>query len=109
MTWGTLHTIAHSLMVHAHFLEAYIHFSFIYTTDNIFPVLPIKDLINEDGKPTTPFKIVTGMKPSISYLHVLFSPCIVWKATVHVGTKALNMRHQAKNSFCGIFIDIPQH
>ena len=32
----------------------------MYTTDHIFLVLPIKDLINKDGEPTTPFKLATG-------------------------------------------------
>ena len=72
VTWRTLRTISHSLMVHARVLEEYIHFSFMYTTYHIFPVLPIKDLINEDGKPTTPSELETGMKPSVSYLHRFF-------------------------------------
>ena len=75
VTRRTLSTIAHSLTVHAIFSEAYIHFSLTYTSDHIFPVLPIKDLINEDGEPTTPFKLATGMKTSISHLRVLFCPC----------------------------------
>ena len=57
VTWRTLRTIAHSLMVHARVPEIYIHFSLMYTTDCIFPVLPIKDLINEYGDPTTPYKL----------------------------------------------------
>ena len=92
VTWRMLRTIAHSLMVHARVLEAYVNFALIYTSDHIFPVLPIKDLINEDGDPTTPQKLATGTKPSVSYLRVLFYPCVVRKATAHVGTKALNMR-----------------
>ena len=40
---------------------------------------------------------------------MLFCPCVVRKATEHVGTKALNMRHQAQKVFCGIFVGIPQH
>ena len=104
-----LRTIAHSLMVHAIVLEACIHFSLIYMTDQIFPVLPIKYLINEDGDPTTPFKLSTGMKPVLSHLRVLCLPFVVWKATSHVVTKALNMRHQAQKGFRGIFVVIPQH
>ena len=73
----TLRTIAHSLMVHARFLETYIHFTLMYTEDHIFLLLTIKDLINEDGKTTTPYKIATGKKPSISHLRVLFCPCVV--------------------------------
>ena len=45
VTWRTLCKIEHSLMVHARFLEAYIHFTLMYTADHIFPVLPIKYLI----------------------------------------------------------------
>ena len=96
VTWITLRTFTHSLMVHARVLEAYIHFSLMYKTDHIFLVLPIKDLINEDGDPTTPHKLATGTKPSVSHLRVLFCPCVVRKATAHVETKALYMRHQAQ-------------
>ena len=81
----------------------------MYTTDHIFPVLQIKDLINEDGDPTKPHKFATGTKPSVSHLRVLFCPCVVRKATAHVETKTLNMRHQAQKTFCGIFVGIPQH
>ena len=81
----------------------------MYTADHIFSVLTIKDLINEDGKPTTPFKLETGTKPSIFHLCVLFFPCFVQKDTAHAGTKALNMCHQVQKIFCGIFVGIPQH
>ena len=70
-------TVAHSLMVHTRVSEAYVHFSFMYTTDYIFLVLPIKDLINEDGDPITPHKLATGTKTSVSHLRVLFCPCVV--------------------------------
>ena len=59
VTWRTLSKITHSLMVHGRFLEAYIHFALMHMTDHIFPVLPIKDMINEDGDVTTPFKLAT--------------------------------------------------
>ena len=107
MTWRTLRTIAHSLMVHARVSEAYIHFALIYITDHVFLVLPIKYLINEYGTPTTSYKLATGMKPSVSHLCVLFCPCVVRKATAHAGTKALYMCHQAQKGFCGIFVGIP--
>ena len=81
----------------------------MYTTDHIFPVLPIKDIINEDGDLTTPHKLATGTKTSVSHLHVLFCPCVVRKATAHVETKTLNMCHQAQKGFRGIFVGISQH
>ena len=72
MTWRTLRTIAHFIMVHTRVSEAYIHFALMYTPYHIFLVLPIKDLINEHVDTTTPFKLATGMKPSVSHLRVLF-------------------------------------
>ena len=57
VTCRTLHTIAHSLMIHARLLEAYINFALVNTTDHIFLVLPIKYLINKDGEPTTPLNL----------------------------------------------------
>ena len=65
-------------------------------------------MINEDGDPTTTFKLVTGTKPLVSHLRVLFCSWVVQKATAHVKKKALNMRHQAQEGFCGIFFEIPQ-
>ena len=74
VTRRTLRTVAHSLMVHARVSEAYVHLVLMYTTDHIFTVLPIKDLINEDGDPTTPYKLATGMKNfSIKFTRVILS------------------------------------
>ena len=81
----------------------------MYTTYPIFPVLKIKDLINKYGKLTTPFNLATVTKPPVSYLRVLFFPCAVRKATAYVGTKALNMRHQALKGFFGILFGSPHH
>ena len=89
VTWRTLHTISQSLIVHARVLEAYIYFAIIYMTDHIFLVLPIKYLINKYGDPTTPFKLAAGTKKSVSHLRVLFCPCVVRKATAHVGKRRL--------------------
>ena len=92
VTWRTLCAIAYSLMVHARVLEACIYFALIYTTDYIFPVIPIKDLINKDVEPTAPFKLETGKKHSVSNLRVLLFPCVVQKATAHVDKKELRMQ-----------------
>ena len=109
VTWRTLCTAEHSLMVYARVPEAYVNFALMYTTDHIFPVLPIKDLINKDGNPTTPHKLAAGTKPSVSYLRMFFCLYVVRKDTAQVETKTLNMGHQAQKGFCGIFVGIIQH
>ena len=76
VTWRTLRTVAHSLMVHARVLEVYVHFALVYTIDHIFLVLPIKDLINEDGDLIRPHKLETGTKPfSVTFICVIFFMC----------------------------------
>ena len=97
--WRTLRTIAHYLIVRARGSEAYIHLELMYTKDHFFPFLPIKYMISKDGNLTTPFKLATGKKPSVSRLHVLFFPCVVRKATALFENKALNMQHQAQKGF----------
>ena len=89
--------------------EVYVNFALMYTTDHIFPGLLIKDLINEDVDPTMPYKLAPGTKPSVSHLRVLFCPCVVQKATAHVETKTLNMRHQAQKGSRELFLGILQH
>ena len=104
-----LSMIEHSLMVHVPVYEVYINITLMYTADHILPVLTIEYLIKKYGEPTTPFKLATGMKSSISNFRVLFCPCVVRKVTARVGTKVLNMCHQAQKGFCSIFVVIPQH
>ena len=81
----------------------------MYKNDHIFPVLPIKHLVNKYGEPNTSHKLATGTKPSVSNLLVLSCPCVVLKSTSHVDTNALNICHQSQKGFCGIFVGIPQH
>ena len=99
VTWRMLLIIAHSLMVYAIVSKAYIHFEFMCTTENIFAVLPIKYLINEDGETTMQIKLATGTKPSVLYSCMIFCPCVVRKATAHTDKKVLNICHQAKEVF----------
>ena len=47
VTWKTSRKIPHSLIVYAGVLEAYINFALMYTADNIFLGVPIKDLIKK--------------------------------------------------------------
>ena len=99
VTRRTLCTMSFYLMVPARFLEAYIHLALIYTTYHIFLFLTINDMIKKEGDPTTPFKLATGTKHSLSYLSVLFCLCVARKATSQVDKKALNIFHQAQKYF----------
>ena len=83
MTWQKLQTIAHLIMVQAQVLDKCIHFLLIYTTDHIFPVLPIKHLVNQDREPNMPHKLETGTKNSVSNLRVLFF-CVFYERQLNM-------------------------
>ena len=75
-TWRTLRTFAHSLMVHARGPEVYVHFALMYTTDHIFPVLRIKDLIKQGRRSNNATQ--TGNRYgtfSITFTRVILSMC----------------------------------
>ena len=97
--WWNLRTIAYSIMVHAHVSDKYIHFTLMYKTHHLYPVIPINNLVNQDGKTTTPHKMATGAKPSVLNLRVLLCPYVVQKANAHVYGKALNIHHQSQKGF----------
>ena len=59
-------------MVHVQVSDKYIYDALMYTTDHIFTVLPIKQLVNKDGEPNTAHKMAAGTKQSVSNLCVLF-------------------------------------
>ena len=83
VTWRTLRTIAHSLMVHSRVSEAYFYFVLIFMEDHILPVLSIKDLINEDRNPTTPYKLETGSK--LQYcIHLFYFVRVLCKNPLHM-------------------------
>ena len=84
--WLTLQTILDSIMVHAWVSDEYIHFAWIYTTDHIFTVLPIKHLVNQYGELNTPQKLATGTKHSVSNLHDLFF-YMLYKRQLHMLTQ----------------------
>ena len=81
----------------------------MYTTDHRFNVLTIKILVNKYGEETTPYKLETGTKPSVSNPRVLFCPCVVQNSSAYVDTKTLNMHHRSQNCFWGVFVIIAQH
>ena len=58
-------------MVHEQVSDKYIHLKLMYMTDNILPVIPIEHSVNQDREPTTPHKLETGTKTSVSNLCVI--------------------------------------
>ena len=75
-------------------------------THHVFPVLPIKHLVNQDDEPTNPQKLETSTKLQYTkYVLYFFVYCT--KTTARVDGKAFNMCHQPQKGFWVIFVEIP--
>ena len=73
-------------MVHEQVSDEYINFALMYTTGQIFSVLPIKHLVNQYGGPTTPHKLETGTKASVSNLS-FYSDRALYESQLHMLTQ----------------------
>ena len=73
-------------MVHAQISNEYIHLALMYITDNIFTVLPIKHLVNQEGELTTPHKLTTVT--NLQYqTYVFYSIHMLYKRQIHMLTQ----------------------
>ena len=52
-TWKNIRTIAHAQLNFGRVEESLTHFALIHAAHVIVPVLPLRDLVNEDGEQTT--------------------------------------------------------
>ena len=65
VTWLTFQTIENLIIWNSRVSSEYIYIVLMYTTDHIFPVIPIKHLVKQDGESTMPHKLAYGMKHSV--------------------------------------------
>ena len=77
----------------------------MYKSDHIFPVLPNKYLINEDGKPTTPFNLQQVQNLQYRICVFIFFVCCT-KLYCTCWDRGIK---QSQNGFHGIFVGILQY
>jgi len=76
------------MLIHAWLPDAYMFHAITYAT-MVFIVLPIKDLIDQEGNVTTPSCLFLGTKPLVSAFHVFSCPCIAKKWTARINGKLI--------------------
>jgi hypothetical protein len=98
-TWQTVCNIARSLLVHARLPDTF-WFQAICYAAQIFNVLPVRGLKNQEEIPSTPHEMFFGAKPCILPFRVFGCPCIIkrWLAEERSQGK------QTERGMRGIFI-----
>ena len=67
--------LANTLLIHARLNRKFIFYAVKYA-QYIHYVIPVKDLNNKHGFPTTPYAIATNRKPSFKHFRVFGCPAI---------------------------------
>jgi hypothetical protein len=77
--WQSIREIAFKMMVFAQVGDEFYDFA-IEQAWKIFNVLPLRDLVDDNGK-RTPFEAFTGVKPKLCRFRVLFCDCVINNGT----------------------------
>jgi hypothetical protein len=100
-TWQTVNTMAHSMVVHAGLPDSFLYHVICYASA-VLNILPLKGLVNKDGKSATPAELFHGAKPCIGDFRVFGCPYVLKKWITHFDGKVLT--NQAECGIRGIFI-----
>jgi hypothetical protein len=74
------------MLVNGRLPDMYLYHALLHACD-VINILPLKDLITDDGTVTTPFELFVGSKPMVSHFRVFRCPCIAKKWTTSVDGK----------------------
>jgi len=98
-TWQTTSTIARTLLVHARLPDTFWYHAMVYATD-IFNVLPVRGMKNEQDCPATPYELFFSKKPSIAGFRVFGCPTVVCQWV----TQHSSQGKQTERGVRGIFL-----
>ena len=73
--WGTIVRLANTLLLHARLNRKFFYYAVKYA-QYIHDVIPVKDLNDQKGFPTTPFFLATNRKPSIKHFRTFACPAV---------------------------------
>lgn len=74
--WQSIRNIAFKTMAHAHVGDEFYDFAIEHAW-KVFNMLPIRDLLDDEGNPTAPISTYKHKKPMLSRLKAMFCPCVI--------------------------------
>ena len=79
--WGTIAKLANILLLHARLKRKFFYYAAKYT-QYIYDIIPVSDLLDEHGLPTTPYYLATGHKPALKHFGGFGCPAVL--PSVHI-------------------------
>lgn len=103
--WGEVSKLANIMLIHARLSTKFIFYALKYA-EKIHDVIPVRNLVDEEGKPTTPYYLAFKRHPKVSHFRVFGCPAVFKKYEVSVkGKRVVNKYMQ--QGMRGIFVGIP--
>ena len=112
-TWQSIRILAFAFLNYARVKNEFMTFALEHAW-KIFNILPIKNLVDSDGNPTTPFYLFYKVKPSVRKMRVLFCPVVAkvydrqQKNHKTKETHHYNSSTHPQRGVPGIFVGIPR-
>ena len=103
--WGTIAKLANTLLVHTRLNRKFFYFAVKYA-QYIHGIIPVRDLVDDDGLPTTPYFMATGRKSAVKHFKVFGCPAIFKCYEVSDDGKWVWNKY-TQQGMCGIFVGIP--
>ena len=91
--------------MHARLNRKFFYYAVKYA-QYIHDVIPVRNLLNENGLPTTPYYLATGRKPAVKYFRVFGCPTVFKRYKVSSDGKHIHNKYN-QQGMRGIFVGIP--
>ena len=103
--WGTICKLANTMILHARLNRKFFYYAVLYA-QFIHDVIPVKDLKDDTGSPTTPYFLATKLKPHVRHFRVFGCPAVFKKYDFsNQGKRSADKYSQ--QGIRGIFVGFP--
>jgi hypothetical protein len=106
--WREIHNTANILLKNARLGGAFFHHAHAYAV-HICHVCPAKNVIDQNGNPTTPYQYSFQRKPSISNFRVFGCPSFFKRYEPTFRNKLVTYKQQLQRASRGIFLGFPDN
>ena len=93
------------MILHARLNRKFFYYAVLYA-QFIHDVIPVKDLKDDTGSPTTPYFLATKLKPHVRHFRVFGCPAVFKKYDFSTQGKRSADKY-SQQGICGIFVGFP--
>ena len=104
--WGEVSKLANTMLIHARLSPKFIMYALNYASQ-IHDIMPIKNLLDSHGKPTTPYYLAFNRHPKASHFRVFGCPAVFKRYEVSKEGKRIQNKY-TQQGMRGIFVGLPE-